>query len=140
MQERHKNQAKNQNGSTVRVLLVDDEWALGLTLARAMGEHYEVLIETSGEDALRRLERDTDFDAILCDLNMPDCSGVTLYEKMAEAWPGLEKRVVFMTGGIYDEHTSRFLSAIPNSCLEKPFDISTLERALPSPRVVTTAG
>lgn len=120
--------------SPVRVLLVDDEKALGLTLARAMGEQYEMVCETSAKAALHRLEKDKDFDAILCDLNMPGGSGVALYERLAQRWPGLEQRVVFITGGSYDEGTSRFLANIPNSCLEKPFDVSSLERLLPVPQ------
>ncbi len=124
---------ETRSTNPVRVLLVDDEMALGVTLARAMGEKYEMVCETSTRDALNRLEQDADFDAILCDLNMPGDSGMVLYEKLATQWPGLERRVVFITGGSYDDCTSRFLSEVPNSCLEKPFDISTLEKMLPHP-------
>jgi two-component system, cell cycle sensor histidine kinase and response regulator CckA len=114
-----------------RVLMVDDERALGITLARALGETCEMICETSAQDALRRLEHDRDYDVILCDVNMPGCSGMALYECLARRWPGLERRVVFITGGVCDDGISSFLSRIPNSCLEKPFELSTLERILP---------
>ncbi len=121
----------------MRVLLIDDERTLGLTLARAMSDRYEIVFETSALRAFHRLERDPGFHAIVCDVNMPGESGVALYERVARRWPGMEQKVVFMTGGSFDESTSRFLEKVPNYCLEKPFDVSTLESALESSKYQT---
>jgi CheY-like chemotaxis protein len=123
-------QGFDAGGGGVRLLLVDDEPSLGLTLARALGDGYDLVSATRMNDALLRLEADRGFDVILCDLNMPEGSGEAFYNAVASRWPGLEARVVFITGGIFDDRLQRFLDAVPNRCLEKPFDVATLEQIL----------
>jgi two-component system, NtrC family, sensor kinase len=127
----------DEEARDLRVLLVDDEPSLGVTLGRALGEGYALVCATTVEDALARLEKDRDYDAILCDLNMPGGSGESFYRSIASRWPGIESRVVFITGGIFDDRLQHFLDAVPNRCLEKPFDVATLEQVLHSgpPRI-----
>lgn len=124
----------------MRVLLVDDELSLGVTLGRALGDDFLLDTSTTMHDALALLARTREYDAILCDVNMPDGSGETLYRTIARRWPGLEERVVFITGGIFDDRTQRFLDAVTNRCLEKPFDVSTLESILRAQRRMPTVG
>jgi hypothetical protein len=44
--------------------------------------------------------------------------------------PGLEAKIVFLTGGALGERTRRFASSIPNRFLEKPVERTELERAV----------
>ena len=83
----------------------------------------------SGREAVR-LCADGSFDCILCDVMMPDVNGPDLHEALRQSGRGLEQRMIFMTGGAFAPREKAFLSSVPNRCVEKPFELSTLEEAL----------
>jgi DNA-binding NtrC family response regulator len=62
------------------------------------------------------------FDAILCDLMMPEMSGMDLYAEIARAFPDYRERMVFITGGAFTPSAKTFLDEVANERLEKPFD------------------
>jgi signal transduction histidine kinase/CheY-like chemotaxis protein len=117
-------------GPRGRVLVVDDEVAVGSTLRLVLQREHDVQLATSGEEALRLLASGTDFHAIVCDLMMPGMTGVDLYEAIRAVHPGLEERMVFMTGGALLAKTEDFLSRVKNPLLEKPFDVPLVRRTL----------
>jgi CheY-like chemotaxis protein len=104
------------------VLVVDDEPAIGRVLERVLRPHEVVLVE-SGREALRQLALDPGFDLVLCDLMMPDVTGMALFEQACALLPGLEARFVFMTGGAFTPQAREFLATVPNPRLTKPFDL-----------------
>ncbi|WP_428265465.1 response regulator [Haliangium sp.] len=108
-----------------RILVVDDEPLIVSTLEQALRTH-EVVGAESGRDALARCE-DESFDLILCDLMMPEMSGMVFYDRLSAAHPGMEKRVVFMTGGSLLPDVQHFLIGVPNECLEKPLSMRHLQ-------------
>ncbi len=112
-----------------RILIVDDEPRMSVTLKMLLRDHH-VEVADGGRCALEVIERDRDFDVLLCDLMMTDVDGVDLYERVRAAAPGLERRIIFMTGGAFTSRASDFLASIPNVCLEKPFPIDELLRAV----------
>jgi two-component system, cell cycle sensor histidine kinase and response regulator CckA len=61
---------------------------------------------------------------------MPDLSGPELYELLRAGGRGLERRIVFMTGGAFAPRLQAFLGSVPNPCLEKPFSLATVEEAV----------
>jgi len=66
----------------VRLLLIDDDEALLQSLAIILGAEGHVAITTgSGRGGLDRAERER-FDAILCDINLPDIDGFTVCRKL----------------------------------------------------------
>ncbi|MHC4470139.1 MAG: response regulator [Planctomycetota bacterium] len=84
--------------SGLRILVVDDEEAVRDYVAEVLREDgLEVLEAGSGEDALR-IVREQEADLVLLDLQMPDMSGEDCARSIAELRPGLERRVVFMSG------------------------------------------
>jgi two-component system, cell cycle sensor histidine kinase and response regulator CckA len=113
-----------------RILIIDDEPLLGQTLLYAFKGRHDVVICTSGRDALSRLEKDARFDLVLCDLMMPDVSGSAVYEAVKRSYPGLVRCFVFMTGGAFTERAREFLAKHPGAQLEKPFNIEDIERIL----------
>jgi PAS domain S-box-containing protein len=113
----------------LRVLVVDDEAAMGGALAASLEEH-QVEVAVSAAEALARLARDPAFDVILCDILMPGASGVEFHRSLAAFDPGLSRRVVFMTGATLGSDEGKALAALPNQVLEKPFDLGRLERVL----------
>jgi two-component system cell cycle sensor histidine kinase/response regulator CckA len=117
-------------GPRGRVLVVDDEVAVGSTLRLVLQREHDVQLATSGEEALELLATGSRFHAIVCDLMMPGMTGVDLYEAIRTAHPGLEERMVFMTGGALLAKTEDFLSRVKNPLLEKPFDVPLVRRTL----------
>lgn len=105
-----------------RILVVDDEPVIAATIRRAL-EPYDVYIVTSGRDALE-LCRGQHFDLVLCDLMMPDLTGMDLYEALSHDGDGVEQRIIFMTGGAFTERAQRFARGVPS--IDKPFGVDEL--------------
>ena len=105
-----------------RLLVVDDEPLLRNVLRTVLEESHDVVLAGEGAQALDLLLSDTKFDLVLCDLMMADVTGMDVYEAVRTQRPGLEKRLVFMTGGAFTARGREFLASVPNRCLEKPFD------------------
>jgi PAS domain S-box-containing protein len=110
-----------------RVLVVDDELPVASMLGRVLGDEHDVRIATTAREALSLLLEE-EFDVILCDLLMPGMSGMDLHAELSTARPGLEKRLIFMTGGAFTPRASEFLAAVPNHRIEKPFDLREMRR------------
>lgn len=113
-----------------RILVIDDEPLLGQTLRLAFTGRHEVVVVTSGREALSRLSGDPHFDLVLCDLMMPDISGIAVYEQIQAVDPASAERFVFMTGGAFTERARKFLESYEGAHLEKPFDITQVEALL----------
>jgi signal transduction histidine kinase/ActR/RegA family two-component response regulator len=113
-----------------RILIIDDDSALLLMLKRALAQH-EVVGVRGGVRALELLleKQSQDFDLILCDMMMPDLTGMDLHEKVVDARPDLADRFVFMTGGAFTARARNFLARLSVPVLEKPLRLSEI-RAL----------
>lgn len=105
-----------------RVLIVDDEAAIVTTLRCILEDEFEVSGTTRAAQAAQVLERGEHYDVILCDLMMPEMSGMDLYERVSSNAPGIERRFVFMTGGAFTERSKAFLSEVAPSTVQKPFE------------------
>jgi hypothetical protein len=44
--------------------------------------------------------------------------------------PGLERRIVFMSGGVFTSSMAAFLASVDNRRIEKPFSLGLIERIL----------
>jgi signal transduction histidine kinase len=105
-----------------RVLVVDDEVALGRALGRSLSSSHHVTVLTKGVDAVERIAKGEWFDVILMDVMMPEMSGMELYERIARTHPDQAARIVFVTGGAFSVAAREFLDRVPNPRLEKPVD------------------
>jgi len=104
-----------------RVLVVDDEALIRSSLRRLLrSAGHEVVEANGGIAALNILERDRDFDVVLCDVMMPDLDGAALYSTMTERAPDLCPRVIFVSGGAVTARTMDFLGHTQSPVLEKP--------------------
>jgi CheY-like chemotaxis protein len=122
-----------------RVLVIDDEAAVGRTIQRLLGEQYEVTVLTAGLEAIDLLViQKAEFDLILCDLTMPDVTGMDVYTRSVQARADISQRFVFMTGGTFSPRARDFLDQVPNERLDKPFDLQTV-RNLARSRVAQRA-
>ncbi|MBS1658044.1 MAG: sigma-54-dependent Fis family transcriptional regulator [Bacteroidetes bacterium] len=85
-----------------RVLIIDDEEKLRGLLARIISlEGYEVEEAGTAKAALKKVEQ-TEFDAIICDVRLPDESGITLTAKIKALSPVTEIIMLTAYGTIED--------------------------------------
>ena len=82
----------------------------------------------SGRAAKEILKTDACFNLILCDLMMPDVSGIELHAWLAEHQPRFARQLVFMTGGVFTPRTNEYLERVTNILIEKPFDRASLSK------------
>jgi PAS domain S-box-containing protein len=111
------------------IMEVDDDDGIGRVVTRIFEAEHEVTWVNSGRQALEVLEGHTVFDVILCDLMMPQMTGMDVYEQLRFKHPRLAAQTVFLTGGAFTTRAREFLDTTPNLRLEKPFDLTKL-RAL----------
>jgi len=125
----HGGQTRTPNAVRYRLLVVDDEEILLRSFKRQLGARWDVDTARSGPEALERIVRET-YDAILCDVMIPGMSGTSLYMELTARYPGIENKIVFMTGGTFGAREKQVLSDLPNVVVEKPFDMRELETLL----------
>jgi PAS domain S-box-containing protein len=113
----------------LRVLVADDERLIRRAIARALPDCAVVEVG-SGEEARQRLEVDRAFDLILCDMMMPQLSGMELRAWLEGFDRALASRMVFITGGAVTAEAQAFLERPDVRRLDKPFDGAALRAAL----------
>jgi two-component system cell cycle sensor histidine kinase/response regulator CckA len=123
-------QAPEAVASRARILIIDDEPLLGQTLTFAFSGRHDIVLATSGREAVRRLAEDSRYDLVLCDLMMPDVSGPKVFETVERDHPELVPRFAFMSGGAFTERAQEFLEHYSGRRIDKPFTIADVERLL----------
>ena len=123
-----------QSPDTLRVLVIDDEASVRVSLQRYLSaKGHQVETTASGEDGLLRLKA-SKYDAIILDMRMPDLSGEQLYERLRSNDPSHAERVIFTTGDLVNEQMRRFLDGTGRPCVAKPFEFASFDQALPAAR------
>jgi CheY-like chemotaxis protein len=105
-----------------KVLVVDDEPAIAKALGRALEPEHEVTIAPNADQASRLIVAGSRYDVILCDLMMPQMTGMDLHADLQQSAPEQATRMVFLTGGAFTSEARSFLDGVPNQRIEKPFD------------------
>jgi CheY-like chemotaxis protein len=121
-------------GRRGRVAVVDDEPGVCRAIERLLGGEQDVETFENARELAERIAEGARFDTILCDLMMPDMTGMELHGVLQRAAPALADGMIFMTGGTFTPEAQAFLGAVPNPRLEKPFETAAL-RALVRARV-----
>ena len=111
--------------SPARILIVDDEAAIGAVASRLLGRVHDVAAVTGGRQALARLDAGERFDLVLCDLLMPEMTGLDLHARLRQHFPDQAARVVFMTGGVSQEARDA-AARLPAVVLDKPLNARAL--------------
>ncbi len=111
------------------VLIVDDEVSVAQALARVL-RGQKVSIVAGGREALRLIGSGMRFDVVLCDVMMPDLSGIDVYEAVERDHPEWLERFIFMTGGTFTSRAKDFQERVPNPFLSKPIQAATLRAAV----------
>lgn len=123
--------APRPTASASRVLVIDDEPMIRDVVARTLtAQGFTVDEAQSGREGLARAVGEDHYDAILCDLMMPDLDGVALHRELARERPELASRMVFISGGAITARTQEFLQTPGVVVLHKPFAFERLVEAI----------
>lgn len=113
-----------------KALVVDDEESNAALVRRVLaGAGYDVESTTLSRRALVMIER-TAYDAVICDVKMPELSGQELYGRICQIRPEMARRFIFITGDIDGEETRQFLDDTRCSYFMKPFNLERLTAAV----------
>jgi two-component system cell cycle sensor histidine kinase/response regulator CckA len=110
------------------VLVVDDEPVIARLIQKALIDH-DVTTAHDGREAVALMGQHA-YDVILCDLIMPEMTGMDVYRAALQRETPVNERIVFMTGGAFTQRARDFLQSVPNLRIEKPFDLTHLERTI----------
>ena len=123
--------ALQQRLAGARVLLVEDHplnRELACELLRREGMQVEVA--ENGREAIERLNRDADFDAVLMDCQMPVMDGyeATRALRADPRWQHLP--IIAMTASAFADDRDRALASGMNAHITKPLDVEVLLRTI----------
>jgi PAS domain S-box-containing protein len=114
----------------LQVMVVDDEPQIAQVVGRLLRRDYEVTIAECGQDALDHITRGARFDAIVCDVMMPNMTGIELVEELRRIAPDQARRLMFLSGGVFTADTRERLERIGALQLEKPVGARQLREAV----------
>jgi CheY-like chemotaxis protein len=113
--------------SKKKILLVDDELMLLLSMQRMLEDFYDITIAVGGDQALNILnQQHGNFDLIISDIFMPDIDGVKLHHEVMKNYPELAKHMIFMTGANMTPEIESFIATTHNIYIAKPFEYNQL--------------
>jgi len=113
------------------ILVVDDEEILRGMVYEILAPDHTVLLASNGQEAIDTLKRET-VDMIITDLRMPGLDGFALFKWVKKNRPGLEKRILFTTGDIYEPKTREFIRQVEFRCISKPFSVDAFVQQVSS--------
>jgi DNA-binding response OmpR family regulator len=112
------------NMHRVRILVVEDERKLAQVLASALeAEHYEVVVERTGEDGFFRANAET-FDLVVLDLMLPGRGGLEILETLRKRQ--MQTPVLILTARDTIEDRVVGLDLGADDYLVKPFALPEL--------------
>ncbi|CAN5793667.1 hypothetical protein BH11GEM2_BH11GEM2_39000 [soil metagenome] len=109
-----------------RILIVDDEALVANVIQRVLAKDHDVVTVIVAREALAMCASGEKFDLILCDLMMPEMTGMDLYRELIVVAPDQANKMIFLTGGAFTARAQAFLTEPNKEYIEKPFDAANL--------------
>lgn len=113
-----------------RVAIIDDEPGISDVIRRGLQRQYDVDVFQSAQEVFSSLEMGVHYDAILCDLYMPEYSGRQIYDEIKTRWPDQADRVIFMSGATMGSNHHGLLEDLERPMLRKPFRLRDLRQTV----------
>lgn len=108
------------------MLVIDDDDGVRKSLGRLLAERHEV-DTANGAAAARALLAERAYDVVLCDVMMPDETGLDLFASLDAATVA---RVLFMTGGVLGAELQDRLQQTARPVLLKPLSVRAIDAAI----------
>src|SRR5205807_10298136 len=109
-----------------RILVVDDDGASRSLMAQILAEDgHGVLACGDGAEAVERLERDGEFDAVVSDIRMRDVDGLEVLDWVHKHAPETPVLLVTAYGNIDDAEEGIRRGAYDN--ITKPYDVNEIK-------------
>jgi len=112
-----------KDGSSLRILVVDDEPLIRDMLCRFLDINSSVMTVGSAEEALEEI-RTQHYDLCFLDVILPGMNGVEAMKIIKELSPST--KVAIMSGGYLCEDMKRQIAEGALEFIEKPFDLSRI--------------
>jgi signal transduction histidine kinase len=124
-QESNTDAGEVQTSELPRILLVDDEPPMTRAIRRVLKGLGEITVAHTAKEALEQIESSPPH-LVICDLHLPDRSGMDLFREVSQTNPELEQVFLFLTGGAKDKEGELFLEKHAERVVEKPFETPKL--------------
>ncbi len=116
-----------------KILVADDETDLEVLIKQKFRKQirerqYEFVFALNGKEALDIIKDQQDIDMLFSDINMPEMDGLTLLEKINEAYPILKAVIVSAYGDMDNIRSAMNKGAFDFIC--KPVNFEDLETTL----------
>ena len=132
--KREKGEGVKRDLKGMKGLVIDDDLNIVNMISTYLEDQgCEISTATDMKMALNILEALTsieEFDFIICDIKMPEVSGIDFYHIVEKKWPVLKNRIIFSTGDILCDATRAFIASALNPCIEKPFNFIDLKEVI----------
>ncbi len=112
-----------------RIAVVDDEPIATEAVRRLLSPPLSVETFNDPERALEAISREP-FDAVVCDVLMPNLNGTELYRRLCERRPEFADRFVFVTAAAFTKTVRTFRATVPARWLDKPYSAKALRDAI----------
>ena len=116
----------NRDLKRARLLVIVHEKELLSALQRLLAPHHDVTMASGGKAGLAVLTKNQDFDAVICNLTMPDIDGEMVYEYLQNVAPGLLARLFLLADDLSTAQMGRFIPSMSERILVKPVQGNTL--------------
>ena len=122
-----------KEGTTLRVLVVDDEPLILYSLSRFLKKKAAVKTVASAEEAIDEIVAQH-YDLCFLDITLPGMTGLDALKIIKELSP--ITKVTIMTGNFLDETMTRQIEETAYAFIEKPFELLHIQEVVN--RVATT--
>ncbi|MEZ4851364.1 MAG: response regulator [Bacteroidia bacterium] len=117
----------------IKILAVDDEPDFALLIKLRFRKQirekiYDFVFAANGKEALEQIEQCSDFDIMLCDLNMPVMDGITLLNVLSGRQLPMKSIVVSAYGDMNNIRAAMNAGAF--DFVTKPIEIIDLEKTI----------
>ena len=111
-----------KNNHKTNILVVDDAASSRRYIQSLLNRHnYNVLLASSGQEALNILKQNQDIKLVITDKEMPNMDGLELCNKIRATYTREEMSIIGISGADNSYLTAKFIKSGANDFLTKPF-------------------
>ena len=113
----------------VKILLIDDEKLICLSLKRYLEKSEDCLVDIvfNGKDALIKID-ESDYDILLTDLNLPDFKDFELIDEIRNR--GKKMPIIVMSARFPESSKNDIIKHNIFRCVTKPFDLEVISECV----------